>query len=84
MQEPWPPPQFQWNVTLNGSDLTNDLTSFVSISYNVMENDTLIINGTVNIDHASALDVTCEVSNMFGNDTKKTVIRLCGKCWFTF
>ena len=80
-QEPLPP-EFQWKVTLNGLDLSyEEMTSFGLSSY--MENDTFTLNGTVNINQTSTLDITCEVSsnnNMFGHDTEKTSISLCGKC----
>ena len=78
-QEPLPPPEFQWKVTLSGLDLSHEeMTSFGLNSYT--ENGTFSLNGTVNINQTSTLDVTCEVSNKFGNDTEKTSISLCGKC----
>ena len=68
-----------WNVTLNGRDLLDDEMSTFGLSV-YDENDILILNGTINIDQASTLDITCEVSNIHGNDTRKTSISLCSKC----
>ena len=82
-QVPQPLPDFQWNVTLNGIDLCcEELTSFGLSAYT--ENDTFTLNGTVSIgfDQMSTLDIICEVSNIFGNDTANTSISLCSKCFF--
>ena len=81
-REPNPEPNFEWNIALNGRDNnTINLTRFVSSSD--MENDTLTLNGMVNITQTSTLDITCEVSNRFGNDAEKTSISLCSKYMYT-
>ena len=80
IQEPQPLPDFQWNVTLNGTEILLDDQELSVLT----ENGSLTLNGTVNIgfDQTSTLDVTCEVSNIFGNDTVNTSISLCRKCFF--
>ena len=78
-QEPQPEPRFRWIVTLNGPGTDLSYEEITSFGLNVYENDTFILNGTVNINQASTLVVTCEVSNTFGNDTETTSISLCGK-----
>lgn len=75
------PLQFQWNVTLNGRDLSQEeLTSFGLSAYN--ESSTFTLDGVINIGFgqtSTLIIVTCEVSNDFGNDAKKTLINVCGK-----
>ena len=78
-QEPQPEPRFRWIVTLNGPGTDLSYEEITSFGLNVYENDTFILNGTVNINQASTLVVTCDVSNTFGNDTETTYISLCGK-----
>ena len=80
VQEPLPPPEFQWRITLNESDLTlnfDDIAVYVDRTYR--DSDTLIFSGTVFTELNSVLNVTCDVSNSFGNDTGTTSISLCGK-----
>ena len=74
------PPQFQWKVTLNGIDLSHEEIITFGLSV-YTENDTFTLSGTISIgfDQTSILDVTCEVSNDFGNDTEKTSISMCSK-----
>ena len=73
-------PDFQWKVILNGTEILLDDHELSVLT----ENDRLALNGTVSIgfDQTSmTLDVTCEVSNRFGNDTANTSISLCSKCF---
>ena len=77
-QKPQLEPYFQWTVTLNGTNLSyEEITSFGLSVY--ANNGTFNLNGTISIDQTSTLVVTCEVSNIFGNDTETTSISLCGK-----
>ena len=79
-QRPEPLPEFQWKITLNESELTFDDIA-VHIANTSYDNDTLIFSGTVTteLDQYSVLNVTCDVSNSFGNDSGTTSIRVCGK-----
>ena len=65
-----PPPDFRWNVTLNGTELTSN-SEYV--------NDTLFLTGPIGLDNTSTLEVICEVSNDFGSDSANTSISLCSK-----
>ena len=66
-----PPPEFLWNVTLNGTELS---------SSNVYpKNDTLTLIGPINLGNTSTLDVICDVSNIFGSDSLTTFISLCSR-----
>lgn len=79
-QRPEPPPEFQWKIILNASDLAFDDIA-VHIASTNYENDTLSFSQTVinDLDQYSILNVTCDVSNSFGNDSGITSIRACGK-----
>ena len=79
-QELLPLPEFQWNITLNGRDLSNEEISTLGLSV-YTEKGTFSLNGTVNtrFDQTSMLVVTCEVSNNFGSDTGNTSISMCSK-----
>ena len=70
-EDPIPEPEFMWNVTLNGTELPLD-----SVYY---ENGTLNLNGTTMLDNTSAVNVICNVSNIFGWDIANTIITPCGK-----
>ena len=71
IQTALPQPEFLWNVTLNGTELS---------SSNVYcENDTLTLIGPIKLDNTSTLDVTCDVSNIFGSDSAITSISLCSR-----
>ena len=79
-----PPPKFLWKVTLNRRDVSYEEMTSLGISSSI-ENDTFTLNGTIDINQTSALDVTCEVSDMSGevHDRKNTSISVCGKCYCT-
>ena len=68
-----PPPEFLWNVTLNGTEFN------LSSSNAYPENDTLTLIGPINIDNTSTFDVICDVSNIFGSDSATTSISLCSR-----
>ena len=71
-EEPIPPAEFVWNVTLDGTDLDDNVYFY--------ENGTLNLTGPVTVDNTSStIDVICHVSNIFGSDTANTSISLCGK-----
>ena len=72
-EDPIPPPEFVWNVTLNGTDLEIPSDNLY------YENGTLNFTGPITLDNTLILDVICHVSNVFGSDTANTSIRLCGK-----
>ena len=72
-EDPIPPPEFLWNVTLNGIDLAIPSDNLY------YENGTLNLTGPIMLDNTLILDVICHVSNTFGSDTANTSIRLCGK-----
>ena len=75
-REPQPPPQFEWNITLNGIELPyQEITIFGLSAYT--ENDTLNLNGTIGI--GFGLNVTCMAFNRYGMDIKETSIVPCGK-----
>ena len=76
LEEALPPPEFVLSVTLNRAEFTN-----LSSSNFYHENDSLTLRlvGPINLDNTSTLDVRCDVSNEFGNDTTTTSISLCGK-----
>ena len=80
-QEPIASPKFQWNVTLNGTDLSyEELTDFGLSAYT--ESSTFTLYGIVDIGFgqtSTLIAVTCEVSNDFGSNTEKTLINKCGK-----
>ena len=70
-----PPPEFLWNITLNGTELSSG-----NISLNIYpENDTLTLNGSIKLDSTMTLDVICDVLNIFGSDSATTSISLCSK-----
>lgn len=77
-------PEFLWKVTLNRRDVSYEEMTSLGISSSI-ENDTFTLNGTIDINQTSALDVTCEVSDMFGevHDRKNTSVSVCGKCYCT-
>lgn len=79
-QRPEPPPEFQWKITLDESDLAFDDIA-VHIASTNYDNDTLVFSGMVitELDQYSVLNVTCDVNNSFGNDTGTTSISGCGK-----
>ena len=72
-EDPIPPPEFVWNVTLNGTDV-----EILSDNLNY-ENDTINLTGPITLNNTLILDVICHVYNTFGSDTANTAIRLCGK-----
>ena len=79
-QEPLPLPEFWWIINLNGRDLSYE--EIVSFGLSVYPGyGTFSLNGTVNteFDDASMINITCEISNDFGNDTERTSIGLCSK-----
>lgn len=67
-EDPLPPADFVWSVTLNGMELPFDY-----------ENETLNLTGSVLFDNTSTIIVICNVSNIFGGDIANTSISLCGK-----
>ena len=67
VEDPIPPPDFVWNVTLKGTELTSN---------SEYENDILVLTGPIRLD---TLEVICDVSNDFGSDTANTSISLCSK-----
>ena len=72
--DPIPAPEFVWNVTLNGIELTSDN---VTVWY---ENGTLNLTGSMlTLDNTSTIYVICDVSNNFGEDIANSSIRLCSK-----
>ncbi len=69
---PIPLPEYIWNVTLNGIELSSD-----NVWY---ENGTLNLTGPITtLDNTSIIYVICDVSNTFGDDIANTSISLCGK-----
>ena len=67
-----PPPEFLWNITLNGTEVNS------SNIYNP-ENSTITLIGPIKLYNDSTLDVICDVSNEFGSDSAMTSINLCSK-----
>ena len=74
VEEALPPPEFVWNVILNGTEV-----NLISSSNFYYENDTLRLIGPIKLDNTSTIDIMCDVSNIFGIDTATTSISLCGK-----
>ena len=72
------PPHYQWSAFFNGISLEE--ISTIGISAHA-ETDTLTLSGIISVvfDQASKINITCEVSNVFGSDTEKTLISMCGK-----
>ena len=77
-EEPLPPPEFQWKITLNETDITVDDIEVYGTNF---DNDTLIFSGNAitELDQYSILSVTCISSNFFGSDTGNTSVVICGK-----
>ena len=73
-EDPIPTPEFVWNVTLNGIELTSDN---VTVWY---ENGTLNLTGSMlTLDSTSTIYIICNVSNNFGVNIANSSIRLCSK-----
>ena len=82
VEKPIPPPCFKWKITLNETDLTFDeIEVYMKDNGTYYENDTLVFSGNVftELNYHSVLNISCDVSNSFGNDTRTTSISLCGK-----
>ena len=77
--EPVPPPEFQWKIALNETDIIVD---DIEVNGTYFDNDTLIFseNAITELDQYSILSVTCTANNFFGNDTGNTSVIICGKC----
>ena len=78
-EEPLPLPTFQWIITLNETDLAIAVGN-ITVNGMYLDNDTLVFPGNVitELDQYSVLNVTCNVSNPFGNATRTTSIKICG------
>ena len=84
IQDPQPPPEFRWTLTYNSTNLS--LNSEDNIMYHhglsvYQENETLTLNGALldGLDGDLRIYITCNVSNIYGNDSRSTSISLCGK-----
>ena len=80
------PPEFRWTLALNNAvTMTITYLSFEDLyDYGLSvykEYNTLTLNGTLTLrlSNDSILNVTCVVSNTYGNDRESTSISLCGK-----
>ena len=77
LEDALPPPEFLWNVTINGTKFNS--TFSINVYYE-FKNDSLRLLGPIKLDNSSTLDIMCHASNIFGNDTATTSIGLCSKC----
>ena len=81
-----PTPDLQLNIFLDGTNLDSNnsnisimILSTNNYAGNVTFNDTMIVEGTIQMDSQSTLLITCMVNNTFGTHIVTTSIRLCGK-----
>ena len=78
--EPQPEPEFHWSIFYYNNDteleLVNDSLSSLQV---FIENQTLILNGTIGLGESGTLNITCIVENQYANDIENTLVSLCGK-----
>ena len=76
--DPSPPPNFQWSIYYNDTEL--DLDSLPSLHITTFnETDMLNLSGILGLEGDLSLTITCTVGNEYGNDTENTTIRLCSE-----
>ena len=75
--EPRPEPEFYWSIFYDTElELVNDSLPSPQV---FIENQTLILNDTIGFGENGTFNITCIVKNQYGNDTKNTLISLCGE-----
>ena len=77
--EPQPPPEFHWSIYSYYNETELDLDALSSLQVSNDSSDTLNLRGTVGLDGESTLSISCNVDNLYGNDTETTLISLCGE-----